>query len=257
MTTIATLKEIYAEKIRQEIEENSLDRKFAVRIKRSISWLERAKKTDDQDSKFALLWIAFNALYAIDHHSCGDTKERLQQAKLFSIIKAIDSEHEICKLIEEKCLDEAKNVVSNRYIMREYWDYVMNNNLQDGQEKHGQGFKKRWKDKTDNKRDKLVMSIKDRDILPMLGSIFGNLYILRNQIIHGCATWQSKKHRDKPEEKDMDQVDDGCKVLEMILPLFIELLMENPYLPRKNLGTIGYPPYLLWHEDKYFLSLLD
>ena len=257
MTTIATLKEIYAEKIRQEIEENSLDRKFAVRIKRSISWLEGAKKTDDQDSKFALLWIAFNALYAIDHHSCRDKDERKRQIKFFSIIHAIDHEREVCKLIKKKCLVETRNIVSNRYIMPEYWDYVMRKKLQDKQDGYRPKFENKKKSSADKKLYRLGRSLMFLDTFLTLENIFENLYILRNQIIHGCATWQSKKHRDKPEEKDMDQVGDGCKVLEMILPLFIELLMENSYLPRKNLGAIGYPPYLLWHEDKYFLSLLD
>jgi hypothetical protein len=58
-------------------------------------------------------------------------------------------------------------------------------------------------------------------------SILGNVantvvgeYVLRNQLIHGSATWNSKVNR--------SQVKDGAAVLGVLLPVFINIMMDNP-----------------------------
>lgn len=35
---------------------------FKLRIHRSLSWLKKAEETDELDSQFIYLWIAFNAV---------------------------------------------------------------------------------------------------------------------------------------------------------------------------------------------------
>jgi hypothetical protein len=44
--------------------------------------------------------------------------------------------------------------------------------------------------------------------------------VLRNQLIHGGATWNSSVNR--------DQVRDGAAVMGCLLPVFIDIMMDHP-----------------------------
>jgi hypothetical protein len=54
----------------------------------------------------------------------------------------------------------------------------------------------------------------------VLSILFDRLYVLRNQLLHGGATWNSAANR--------AQVRDGAAILGHLLPLFIDLMMDNP-----------------------------
>ena len=60
--------------------------------------------------------------------------------------------------------------------------------------------------------------------------LFGRLYVLRNQLVHGGATWNGSVNR--------NQVEDSAKIMAFLIPLFIELMMENP---AENWGKPYYP----------------
>ena len=47
--------------------------------------------------------------------------------------------------------------------------------------------------------------------------------MLRNQLVHGGATWNSGVNR--------DQVRDGAHILAVLVPVFIDLMMDNPQAP--------------------------
>ena len=55
----------------------------------------------------------------------------------------------------------------------------------------------------------------------VLSILFDRLYVLRNQLLHGGATWNSAANR--------SQVRDGAAILCHLLPLFIDLMMDNPH----------------------------
>ena len=61
--------------------------------------------------------------------------------------------------------------------------------------------------------------------------LFDRIYTLRNQLIHGGATWLSKVNR--------DQVRDGSRILIELVPAMIHLVMENP---DDGWGDVCYPP---------------
>jgi hypothetical protein len=60
--------------------------------------------------------------------------------------------------------------------------------------------------------------------------VFDRLYVLRNQLVHGGSTWNSSVNR--------DQVRDGAAVLGTLLPIFIDIMMDNPY---RDWGRPFYP----------------
>jgi hypothetical protein len=65
----------------------------------------------------------------------------------------------------------------------------------------------------------------------VLSIVFDRLYVLRNQLVHGGATWNSQVNR--------AQISDGANILGRLVPLIIELMIEHPEL---DFGEILYPP---------------
>jgi hypothetical protein len=77
-----------------------------------------------------------------------------------------------------------------------------------------------WQDKLERERVAIGAALRRQDTATILSILFGRLYVLRNQLVHGGATWNSKANR--------DQVRDGTALLSCLLPLFIDLMMDNP-----------------------------
>lgn len=50
--------------------------------------------------------------------------------------------------------------------------------------------------------------------------IFGHIYTLRNQLIHGGSTHNSRAN--------LEQLQDSCKILSTLIPIIIEIMMNNP-----------------------------
>ena len=59
-----------------------------------------------------------------------------------------------------------------------------------------------------------------RDSATILTVLFPRIYVLRNQILHGGATWNSAVNR--------KQVEDCKQILARLVPLFIDLMMDAP-----------------------------
>ena len=64
----------------------------------------------------------------------------------------------------------------------------------------------------------------------ILTTLFNRLYVLRNQCMHGSATWQGSVNR--------DQVRSGAKIMGTLMPLFTDLMMSSPNI---DWGEPEYP----------------
>jgi hypothetical protein len=64
----------------------------------------------------------------------------------------------------------------------------------------------------------------------VLSIVIDRLYVLRNQLVHGGATWNSSINR--------AQVKDGAQILLAIVPIVIELMLDHP---AEDFGAILYP----------------
>ena len=259
MTDSAGLEKEFVKWIKQvNIGGELITKKTAVRIRRAISWLRRAEKENkDEDARVIFLWISFNALYGV---KSGDMEQTKYKNFLKEIIE-VDTLKKIQGAIR-RCQGECLKLVENRYIDETYWknvkQYIQN---PIGQEKP----EDEWDSKEEKGEygsiskieyqslDKFLKSGKcnEKSLPANLIKIFDRLYVLRNQVVHGSATWSEYVNR--------DQIEDGAKVLEVLIPVFIKLILSNTEsgqggkLGPKNWGDIYYPPYLLWDDEKYFL----
>jgi len=190
-----------------------------VRIHRSISWLGRAEAAgdDDPDARFLFLWIAFNAAYAQEF---GDeTSTRNQFAVFFARLLALDTEQRIADLLFKRYPGPIRTLMENRYVFHPFWRALREHDSSE-----------RWHDTFVASRKAALQALVAGETGVVLSIVFDRLYVLRNQLVHGGATWNSSVNR--------AQVRDGVRIMMDVVPLVLELMIANP---QAEFGEIVYP----------------
>lgn len=178
-----------------------------LRTHRALSWYGRAEaETDDNDVRFILSWIGFNALYAGDLH---DSITRSNIENFFKVIVEMDPERRLYNLVWSRFSQEIRTLLNNHYVFGPYWDHH-----------NGRAGFDNWKERFDKARADIHTALAEKNTARVLSLVFDRLYVLRNQLVHGGATWNGGVNR--------DQVRDGAAVMSCFLPLFIDLMMNHP-----------------------------
>ena len=182
---------------------------LGLRVHRAVSWLGRAEdETEDPDIRFILLWIGFNAAYAADIDRECESERGVFQA-FFEALVSLDTNDRIYKAVWQRFPQEIRLLLANRHIFLAFW-------------KHQNGVPgyEDWADRMSKSQRAINGAIARKDTAKILSVLFDRLYVLRNQLIHGGATWNSSVNR--------SQVKDGAALLGVLLPVFIDILMDNP-----------------------------
>jgi hypothetical protein len=191
---------------------------YRVRLHRALSWLGRAEReAEDPDARFIFLWIAFNAAYA---HEFGDEQDErsLLQAFFARLVEA-DTAGCLHAVLFERYSGPVRTLIDNRYVFAPFWRAMRDHD--------GSG---RWEERFNRARQAAMRSVLERDTVRLLCIVFDRLYVLRCQLVHGGATWNSRVNR--------AQVQDGVRLLESLVPPMLGLMIEHPGL---ELGAIAYP----------------
>jgi hypothetical protein len=186
---------------------------LGLRVHRALSWLQRAEMSgDDQDARFIFLWVAFNAAYAEDRGDADLASERSSFTDYFERVIALDSGQRIYDAIWRRFSGPIRVLLDNKYVYQPFWSH------------HNQvpGFDD-WEERFTKSRRKLKKAVGEHDTKVILTTLFDRLYVLRNQLIHGGATWNSSVNR--------AQVTDGAAIMGFLLPLFADIMMDNPGEP--------------------------
>lgn len=187
---------------------------LSLRVHRALSWLRRAESEgDDQDVRFILLWIGFNAAYASDVEASGtasgpDGERGLFQA-FFGTLVGFDNKHRIYDMVWQRFPQEVRVLLDNQYVFHPFW-----------QHHNGVPGYEDWQQRLDRARTAIGRALREHDTPRILSILFDRLYVLRNQLVHGGATWNSAVNR--------AQVKDGAALLGCLLPIFIDLMMDHP-----------------------------
>jgi hypothetical protein len=183
---------------------------LSLRVHRALSWLLRAEKEQaDDDARFIFLWIGFNAAYAGDVSRAmeGQTeRDRLQG--FFRILVSFDSHYRIYDTVWERFSREIVLILDNPYVFHPFW--LHHNGVPNNAD---------WRDKLARSRTSIDNAMREHNTPKILSILFDRLYVLRNQLVHGGATWNSQTNR--------RQVADGAALLACLLPIFIDLMMDN------------------------------
>lgn len=180
-----------------------------LRLHRALSWLEKAEQSsDDPDIQFITLWISFNAIYAKEIAN-ERTPDRVGFNDFIHHICRLDDDGTLYDIIWQRFSHSIRVMLNNQYVFQPFWDYH-----------NGKISEKAWQEDFQAANKKAFNALKEQDTDRIMLVIFARLYTLRNQIVHGGATYASQVNR--------QQVKDGCQILLAIIPAIIQIVMQHP-----------------------------
>lgn len=192
----------------------------ATRLHRSISWLSCAcEQQDNLDLKLISLWISFNACFAVDEGSNESLAERDAFKKFIQKIVEHDSPEDIYASLWQTYSGPVKALIKNPYVFHGFWSAKRLNKQDES-----------WRVNFDQSSVAALNSLSRKQVPELLSIVLDRLFVLRNQLLHGGATYQSQVNR--------QQVEDGGKLLGALLPIIIRIMLNAP---EENWGEIYYP----------------
>ena len=111
-----------------DIQWNGLERfpELKHRVTRSISWLDRAREEDDVDTQCILLWIAFNAAYAIDLKAArsdfGESPREHELRKIFFDKLTRQEFGQVHHTATDMLWNRIVKLISNEYVFWGFWE---------------------------------------------------------------------------------------------------------------------------------------
>jgi hypothetical protein len=189
-----------------------------VRLHRAVSWLKRAEREqDDPDAQFVFLWIAFNAAYAQEFGF--ERSERDQLKQFFALLLSVDNTKRLHRLAFDQFTGPIRTMVENKFVFEPFWKALRDHDSS-----------QQWAEQFSASKRVALKSIMNGQTDIVLSVVCDRLYVLRNQIIHGGATWNSAVNR--------EQIKDGVHILRALVPIIVDLMLDHPAL---DFGTIAFP----------------
>ena len=219
VTTSLQITEFNRLKDKQRLLREGFPEALALRVHRALSWLGRAvNEEEDIDLKFIVLWIGFNAAYA-NELNMELNSERGSFRSFFETLVMLDKEQKIYNAVWKRYSQEIRLLLENKFVFAPFWQY-----------QNGVSEYDNWEERLASSRRVIASALTQRDTSLILSVLFDRLYVLRNQVMHGGATWNSSVNR--------SQIRDGSAIMDTLLPIFIELMMDHP---QREWGKPFYP----------------
>lgn len=201
----------------RKLKETNLSEILAIRIHRAISWLKSAEKQEGNlDMKFISLWVSFNACYAVDINGLSSKSEKSKLRDFTSSLVTFDRTR-LYNLFWEKFSGPVKVLIENKFVFEKFWEYT-------------RGESDDYEFAFNKSITAASNCLSKQNIEGLLEIVLERLYTLRNQLIHGGATYNSKLNR--------AQLRDACNIMQLLVPIIIDIMLENG---EHNWGEIAYP----------------
>lgn len=189
-----------------------------LRIHRALSWLIRSEQEEsDPDLRFVLQWIALNAAYAREF---GREETERSRAKAFlDTLVTLDTQKRLHQALFQQFTGPIRNLIDNKFTFEPFWTAMRTHDASN-----------RWEEGFANSKKAAFAAVMQGDTTKVLGIVFDRLYDLRNQLVHGGATWNSQVNR--------AQLTDAVAILGTLVPLIISVMMDHP---EQDYGDALYP----------------
>lgn len=189
-----------------------------LRIHRALSWLIRSEReTEDLDTRFILQWIALNAAYAREFGREETERDRIRL--FFDALVKLDSQRCLHRALFQQFSGPVRTLIDNKFTFEPFWT-AMRTHDSSG----------RWEESFANGKKAAFAAVMQGDTSKVLGIVFDRLYVLRNQLVHGGATWDSQLNR--------SQIGDGVAILGTLVPLVLSVMVEQS---DQDYGDVSYP----------------
>ena len=200
-------------KERQRTERHGYPENLALRVHRALSWLHRAEQLahgDDLDGQFIFLWIAFNAAYATEmDEKYRETEQQTFRAFLEKLTELDKARGRFGALVWDEFPRSIRVLLDNPYVFSDFW-----------KAQGGAMTEEAWKESFARANKAAHVALGKLDTVTVLSIVLSRIYTLRNQLLHGGATWQSSVNR--------DQLRDCAEFMAKLVPLVIEVMMDHP-----------------------------
>lgn len=194
------------------------DEALRTRLHRAISWLGCAEmQQQEPDLHFLGLWISFNACYAIELTEADALPEREKFKRFISSLIRHDKDGRVFSLLWNTFQGSVRMLIDNPFVFRPFWNYQ-------------RGEAEEWEEAFAKSNTDALRCLSGNKVDELLHIILDRLYVLRNQVFHGGATFRSTVNR--------SQVKDGASILEKLVPEIILIIMEHP---QEDWGRLMYP----------------
>ena len=180
-----------------------------LRLHRALSWWQRALQADDDDGRFIFLWIAFNAAYAQDIEDSQRLSEQASFQAFLQKLHGLDHARQLHNLVWQEYAGNIRVMLDTPYLFQSFWDH-----------QSGKISQQDWQQRFEQGKRRALHALASGDTPALLGVVFNRLYTLRNQLVHGGATWNSQVNR--------KQLRDCVRLLGKLIPVLITLMLEHP-----------------------------
>lgn len=199
-TDYARLKE------RQRAERERHPQGLGLRVHRALSWLNRAEQCEDTDGQFIFLWIAFNAAYSAENGGRPASEADRYRGFLIKLCD-LDRNRKLHQLVWQQYPQAIRVLMDNPYVYQPFWDH-----------QNGLCYAEDWERMFQKDKQRAHRALAQQQTASVLSVVFYRLYTLRNQLIHGGATWNSRTNR--------EQLRDATRLLFDLVPAVIELMLD-------------------------------
>ena len=189
-----------------------------LRIHRALSWLIRSEQEEsDPDLRFVLQWIAMNAAYAREFGR--EETERTRAKAFLDTLVALDTQKRLHQALFQQFTGPIRTLIDNKFTFEPFWTAMRTHDASN-----------RWEEGFASSKKAAFAAVMQGDTTKVLGIVFDRLYVLRNQLVHGGATWNSQVNR--------AQLTDAVAILGTLVPLIISVMMDHP---AQDYGDALYP----------------
>ena len=120
----------------------------------------------------------------------------------------LDKNRKIDNLIWTEFTSSIRVLLDNKFVFQPFWDF-QNKKINEVD----------WQDKFQDAKNSAHRALGNKETGKILAIVFARLYTLRNQMLHGGATWNSRVNR--------DQMRDAVNFMGKLTPVIIEIMMDN------------------------------
>ena len=180
-----------------------------MRIHRALSWLNRAEQCEnDPDGRFIFLWIAFNSAYAQEL----PREQRLSTALTFTDflgrLHREDVDGHLDWLVWKEFSGPIRVLLDNPYVFESFWAYHRGHMSEDS-----------WKERFERGKQRANQLLASGNTPDLLALVLQRIYTVRNQLMHGGATWNGSVNR--------AQLQDCCNIMGKLVPVIIAIMLGS------------------------------
>jgi hypothetical protein len=123
-----------------------------------------------------------------------------------------------------------KALIKNPYVFAGFWEAQRLKGDQKETIEALEATESAWRISFNQSSVEALNCLSRKKVAPLFSIVLDRLYVLRNQVLQGGATYQSQVNR--------EQVNDGVALLSSIMPILISIMLNSS---EEDWGDIAYP----------------